>query len=202
MDERNNDMNNTWTAKRKSTLVLDIWQGKITLAAASEANNLPPSAIEDWIEVAMQGMENALQGTQSDAPDSARRLQAIRRLENALQATPDELPQQDLLLTDLMERPRERIKIGVETRQLRVTSEPYPVLTTFGYAVAVAVLDMRTQQSHELLIGSKSLSTVISSLVEKNNNRFAGLEFRVKKESNQRMAKYVVETCDKSEGEW
>ena len=49
-----------WTAKRKTALVLDIVQGKTTVAEASRAYDLPPSEIEDWVEGGKKGMENAL----------------------------------------------------------------------------------------------------------------------------------------------
>jgi len=49
-----------WTAKRKSALVLEILQGKSTVAEASRAYDLSPSEIEDWMEGAKRGIENAL----------------------------------------------------------------------------------------------------------------------------------------------
>lgn len=49
-----------WTAKRKSALVMEIIQGKKTLAEASRQFDLPPSEIEDWVDQAKAGMENAL----------------------------------------------------------------------------------------------------------------------------------------------
>ena len=39
-----------WTAKRKSDLVLEIIQGKTTVAEASRTFDLAPSEIEQWIE--------------------------------------------------------------------------------------------------------------------------------------------------------
>jgi transposase-like protein len=44
-----------WTAKRKSALVLDIIQGKTTVAEASRAYDLPPSEIEKWMMKASTG---------------------------------------------------------------------------------------------------------------------------------------------------
>lgn len=41
-----------WTAKRKSALVLEILQGKITVSKASRAFDLPPSEIETWMNAA------------------------------------------------------------------------------------------------------------------------------------------------------
>ena len=38
-----------WTARRKSALVLEIIQGKTTVAEASRAHDLPPSELEKWI---------------------------------------------------------------------------------------------------------------------------------------------------------
>src|SRR5699024_816930 len=49
-----------WTAKRKSALVLNIIQGKTTVAEASRAYDLSPSEIESWAEEGKSGMENAL----------------------------------------------------------------------------------------------------------------------------------------------
>jgi len=49
-----------WTARRKSALVLEIIQGKITVAEASRGFDLPPSEIERWMDEGRRGMENAL----------------------------------------------------------------------------------------------------------------------------------------------
>ncbi len=39
-----------WTTKRKSALVVEIIQGKTTVAEASRQYDLSPSEIESWIE--------------------------------------------------------------------------------------------------------------------------------------------------------
>lgn len=49
-----------WTAKRKAALVLEVIQGKTTVAEASRAFDLSPSEIEEWVEEGKRGMENAL----------------------------------------------------------------------------------------------------------------------------------------------
>lgn len=49
-----------WTAKRKSALVLDIIQGKTTIAQAARAHDLSPAEVEGWVEDGKSGMENAL----------------------------------------------------------------------------------------------------------------------------------------------
>ena len=39
-----------WTARRKSALVLEIIQGKTTVAEAARAYDLTPSEIEEWVD--------------------------------------------------------------------------------------------------------------------------------------------------------
>ena len=55
-----------WTARRKSALVLDIIQGKTTIAEAARQFDLPPSEIEEWIDQGKAGMENALRAKPED----------------------------------------------------------------------------------------------------------------------------------------
>lgn len=49
-----------WTARRKAALVLEIIQGKTTVAEASRSFDMPPSEIEEWVDEGKRGMENAL----------------------------------------------------------------------------------------------------------------------------------------------
>jgi transposase-like protein len=55
-----------WTAKRKSALVIEIIQGKTTVAEASRSYDLAPSEIENWVDDARKGMENALKANPLD----------------------------------------------------------------------------------------------------------------------------------------
>ena len=54
------------TAKRKAALVMEIIQGKSTVAEASRAFDLAPSEIETWVDEAKRGMENALRAKPMD----------------------------------------------------------------------------------------------------------------------------------------
>lgn len=68
-----------WTAKRKSALVLEIIQGKTTVAEASRTFDLAPSEIEQWIEDAQRGMENALRAKPQDIREQyERQLKALQ----------------------------------------------------------------------------------------------------------------------------
>ena len=58
-----------WTAKRKSALVVEILQGKMTVSEASRSYDLSPSEIEGWIDDARKGMENALRANPLDVKE-------------------------------------------------------------------------------------------------------------------------------------
>ena len=62
-----------WTARRKSALVLEIIQGKTTVAEASRAFDLTPSEIEDWVDQGKAGLENALPAKPEDVRDQYER---------------------------------------------------------------------------------------------------------------------------------
>ena len=55
-----------WTARRKSALVLDVIQGKTTVAEASRQFDIPPSEIESWVDDGKRGLENALRAKPED----------------------------------------------------------------------------------------------------------------------------------------
>src|SRR3546814_14779694 len=62
-----------WTARRKSALVLEIIQGKTTVAEASRQFDLTPSEIEDWVDQGKAGMENALRAKPEDVREQYER---------------------------------------------------------------------------------------------------------------------------------
>ena len=55
-----------WTAKRKGALVIEIIQGKTTVAEVSRTYDLAPSEIAGWVDDARKGMENALKANPLD----------------------------------------------------------------------------------------------------------------------------------------
>ena len=55
-----------WTAKRKTALVIEMIQGKTTVAEASLSYDLSPPEIEGWVDDAMWGMENTLRANPLD----------------------------------------------------------------------------------------------------------------------------------------
>jgi transposase-like protein len=70
-----------WTAKRKTGLILDIIQGKTTVAEASCAYDLPPSEIEEWVDEGKKGIENALRSKPLEIKEQYER--QLRELQEA-----------------------------------------------------------------------------------------------------------------------
>lgn len=73
MSTRMEDDIKRWTAKRKAALVMEIIQGKTTVAEASRSFDLPPSQIEEWVDEAKKGMENALRSKPLDIKEQYER---------------------------------------------------------------------------------------------------------------------------------
>ncbi len=65
------------TAKRKAEIVMNIFQGKTTVAEASRQYDLTPAQIEEWMEEARRGMENQLRARPKDIASMMARLKEL-----------------------------------------------------------------------------------------------------------------------------
>ena len=83
------------------------------------------------------------------------------------------------------------LKAGVEWVTVEITSEPHVVNTVRGYA---PVVDVKAPQGDFILyISSKSMSDALEPMVKAAGGAFKGLKLKVKKESEDKMARYIVE---------
>ncbi|ADV47284.1 transposase [Nitratifractor salsuginis] len=55
-----------FTARKKASIVMDIFQGKTSIAEVSRKYDLTPATIEEWMEEARLGMENQLRARPKD----------------------------------------------------------------------------------------------------------------------------------------
>ena len=62
-----------WTAKRKAALVMEIIQGKTSISEASRSFDISPSEIEECVDEAKRGMENALRAKPLDIKEQYER---------------------------------------------------------------------------------------------------------------------------------
>lgn len=75
------DVVKRWTATRKTALLIEIIQGKMTVAEASRSFDLSPSEIEGWVDGARRRMENALRANPLDVRQEYEKL--LRDLQEA-----------------------------------------------------------------------------------------------------------------------
>jgi len=91
----------------------------------------------------------------------------------------------------MAQRERPNVKVGVTPVDVEIVSEPYVVMTMRGYA---PVVDVQGPDGKQILyVSSKSISEGLEPLVKANGGKFQGLKLRLRKESEDRMAAYVVE---------
>ena len=88
---------------------------------------------------------------------------------------------------------RPNLKVKTEWISVEILTEPYVVMTFRGYAPVVDVKIPGEADPLSLFISSKSISHGLESIVQENGGKFAGLKLRLRKESDDRMAPYVVE---------
>jgi hypothetical protein len=86
----------------------------------------------------------------------------------------------------------EYLMISTEAVVVSIISEPRVVMTYRGYAPVVEV-KVEGEESQKLMyINSKSISTTLESLKNENHGKFSGIKIRIRKESNDKFAKYII----------
>lgn len=91
----------------------------------------------------------------------------------------------------MAEERKPNLKVGVNWIPVEIVSEPFVVMSIRGYA---PVVDVKAPEGGFILyISSKSISEGLDPLVQANGGRFTGLKLRLRKESEDRMASYIVE---------
>ena len=85
------------------------------------------------------------------------------------------------------------IRVTTDWLELEVLGEPFVELTMRGYAPLLPVRNMATDEEGKLYISASSLARKIEPLRLENDGNFAGLKFKVRKESAERTASYELE---------
>jgi len=92
--------------------------------------------------------------------------------------------------------PKEKLptfRCTTEFANLKIISEPYVVLTNRGYAPVVDVENMQDNTKYQFYIQALSIAKKIDELRRENSENFSGIAIKVKKESNDKFAPYVIE---------
>ncbi len=91
------------------------------------------------------------------------------------------------------QKKREFVRFGVEEVALEIVSEPFVVNTFRGFAPVVDVKVEGEEGAKSMYISAKSLADSLTPMVEENGGKFTGLKLKIKKESADNRAPYVVE---------
>lgn len=86
-----------------------------------------------------------------------------------------------------------QIRVGTDWTEMEIVYGPEVVLHFRGYIPIVLVKAQHQKRIKMLYISASSLSKKLEELREKNNGNFIGLKFRLCKESEDKMAKYLLE---------
>lgn len=89
---------------------------------------------------------------------------------------------------------KQYLKVGTDALMIEILSEPFVIYTQKGYFPVVEVLESRKQQNYLMFISAQSLSRQLHKLAEENGGLMKGLEFWIRKESEDRMAPYILES--------
>ena len=85
------------------------------------------------------------------------------------------------------------LRFNTVSVQVSITGEPEIILTPYGYQAFLPCEAENCTPGSLLDIHSKSMSLALEPLVAKNNNKFTGLKLRIRKESMDYHAPYVVD---------
>ena len=91
------------------------------------------------------------------------------------------------------QKKREFIRFGVEDVVVEIVSEPFVVNTFRGYAPVVDVKVEGEEETKSMYISAKSLADSLTPMVDGNGGKFTGLKLKIKKESADNRAPYIVE---------
>ena len=88
------------------------------------------------------------------------------------------------------------LKVSTGWIELEIVSDPNVVLTFKGYAPILRVRNTRTGLEYILYISAKSLAEPLEELRINNDGIFKGIQFRIRKESTDKMSKYEIEEIE------
>jgi len=91
------------------------------------------------------------------------------------------------------QKKREFIRFGVDEVVVEIVSEPFVVNTFRGFAPVVDVKVEGEEGIKSMYISAKSLADSLTLMVDENGGKFTGLKLKIKKESSDNRAPYIVE---------
>ena len=87
---------------------------------------------------------------------------------------------------------KNQIKIGEPRRLLMFLSEPYAIFTRMGYQPVIDVQDVQSGERGYLVISAVSLGEPLHKIAVRNQGTLLDKTISLRKESSDRMSKYLV----------
>jgi len=87
-----------------------------------------------------------------------------------------------------------QLKVGIGWIPITVTGTVDVIAGFRGYAPILTVKVDKSGLDYILFISAKSLTEQLEPLRKKNGDKFIGLKFSIRKESDDKMAKYELKT--------
>ncbi len=96
----------------------------------------------------------------------------------------------------MQERPKTFVKITTKSINVEIVGEPFLINTWRGYTPAVTVKVEGSDEHKGLYINAKTLSNALEPMRLANDGNFKGLKFKIRKESSDRTAPYIIEKVE------
>ncbi len=87
------------------------------------------------------------------------------------------------------------IKFATEPLKFEIISEIYVVFLFKKYVPAIDLVEIKTKRKHSFVVGASSVAIALEKIRSLNNGTLVGTVVWIHRESEDRMAKYVVEVA-------
>lgn len=87
------------------------------------------------------------------------------------------------------------IKFGTEPLKFEIISEIYVVYSFKKYVPALDLVQVKNKRKYSFIVGASSVATALEKIRPLNNGTLAGTVVWIHRESEDKMAKYVVEVA-------
>ena len=87
----------------------------------------------------------------------------------------------------------QQLRIGEGWIHLKVHGEPYVITTHRRYEPVLQVENLRSQTMHFIYMSAKTFMDGLEPLRIANHGKFDGLQFRIRKESGDRFAPFLID---------
>jgi hypothetical protein len=87
------------------------------------------------------------------------------------------------------------IKFGTEPLKFEIISEVYLVFSFKKYVPVIDLLEVKAKRKHSFIVGASSVAIALEKIRSLNDGALASTMVWIHRESEDKMAKYVVEVA-------